>query len=329
MSRVMRSHLASLMAAVRDEAGLGPRDIVVDIGCNDGEALGSLLLPGLLKVGFEPGQRLADEARHRGAAYVFNSFFDATTYEATFNRRAQAVTAVAMFYDVARPLDFLLGIERILDYRGVAVIEMNTLWDMVQGTAYDMIGHEHLCYWSLRALDPLLRQVGLRLFRVERVKINGGSLRLWLCHENDPRETEGSVRAQRVDEERGLTARALVSFGLRASVQAGLLHDWVAQEVARGGRVYVWGASTRGRTIMQAARLDGLIAGASEIHPDKIGKTIAGTRIPIVHEEKARADATAFVVLPYSYRADVLEKESAFVKGGGKLVFPLPEMEVV
>ena len=104
----------------------------------------------------------------------------------------------------------------------------------------------------------------------------------------------------------------------------------VEKEVGAGGRVYAYAASTRGSTILQAARLDHrLIKGVAEIHREKIGKVMAGVGIPIVTEEEARADATAFLVLPYSYKAEIIAREQGFLRRGGRLIFPLPDLEVV
>jgi NDP-4-keto-2,6-dideoxyhexose 3-C-methyltransferase len=325
MNKTMREHLTALAETLHEESGLYPGDVVVDIGCNDGTFLRNFP-ESVFTVGFEPSENVAKLA---SASTVFLSMFDPEAYWGQYSVKAQLVTAIAMFYDVEDPVEFCRGVKNILADNGTFVIQMNDLFSMVANNTFDIVCHEHLYYYPLGRLVSMLKGVGLEIYRVEHNDLNGGSLRAFMGHEG-MNEIEASVQAQMETEGTALSDRVLENFTYQTGVSSMGLWEFVQNEILDGGKVYVYGASTRGNTILAAANLDNqFIAGAAEIHPDKIGLVTAGTRIPIVSEEEARANASAMIVLPYSYRAEFIEREREFIEKGGKLVFPLPEFEVV
>ncbi len=108
------------------------------------------------------------------------------------------------------------------------------------------------------------------------------------------------------------------------------LRDFIEKANADGKKVYVYGASTKGNVLLQYLGLGPeLLKGCAEKNPIKYGRRTPGTGIPIVPEEEARADADFFLVLPWHFRDEFVKREADFRKGGGKLIFPLPEFEVV
>lgn len=330
MNRTMREHLSALAGEIEKRASLSPLDVVVDIGCNDGYMLSQFKTLGIVKVGYEPGPNLVVEAQKHGII-VFPWLFDAAPYRKLLHKSARVISAIAMFYDVNNPLVFCNHLSAILSDtpEALAVIEMNDLYSIVKNNAFDIIGHEHVCYYSLATLQRVLQGSNLEVYDVERFSINGGVLRVWIVRKGR-KEIQPSVerylhieREVITDENLNTLSRRIVTVGTR-------IYGIVREEVEKGGRVYIYGASTRGNTILQVCGLGSqLIKGAAEIHPDKIGKYIAGLNIPIVTEEEARKDATAFLVMPYSYKAEFLERERDFIAKGGKLIFPLPDCEVV
>ena len=103
----------------------------------------------------------------------------------------------------------------------------------------------------------------------------------------------------------------------------------IQTEAARGKKIYVYGASTKGNVLLQHFRLDAsLIRACADKNPIKWGRRTPGTGIPIVSEEEARADADYFLVLPWSFKDEFLARETEFRARGGKFIFPLPVVEV-
>lgn len=305
-----------------------PGDIVLDIGANDGTLLDAYPAT-LRRVGVEPSRNMVDVLVEKGIETIPGFFRRAAFDTATWGRKAKIVTAVAMFYDLNHPSIFCADLAPVLDQQGVAVIQMNDLWSLFTQNTWDMIVHEHLCLYPLSALNALLGKAGLEVFNYEWRTINGGSGRYWVGHRGE-HPVEACINIRLAQEAQLFTPEHFREYSAQVKFTTERIKRLVQDEVDRGGRVYTLAASTRGATILHACGLDKtLIKGASEIHPEKIGKRMAGLDIPIVSEEEARADATAFLVLPYSYRNEIIFRERAFLEKGGSLIFPLPEPEVV
>jgi len=138
-----------------------------------------------------------------------------------------------------------------------------------------------------------------------------------------------SLRAQ----ERGLALDRVETyrqFGERIASIGKRLRGWLAREQAQNRTVDVYGASTKGNTLLQIFRIDrSLIRAAAERNPDKWGKYTVGTWIPIVSEEEARLDANNFLVLPWHFLAEISQRERDFIARGGRLIAPLPEPQLV
>jgi intein/homing endonuclease len=180
--------------------------------------------------------------------------------------------------------------------------------------------HEHLEYYSLEALKYLFEKNGLEIFKVEENAINGGSYRLFAR-----RYKNGSIPLNEK-----FTKKDYMDFYKRIEENKKLCVDFIKQEVKKGKRVYVYGASTKGNVILQYYGLTPeLIVAAAEKSKDKIGKYTVGTMIPIVDEDDVRDKADYFFLLPYSFLKEFMEKEKDWRAKGGKFIVPLPNFRVV
>lgn len=297
--------------------------MVVDIGANDGTLL-SNYNKHYFRIGFEPVKKLAEQCAEH-ASVVVNDFFSAKEFFKVSQRQADLITCISMFYDLDDPNTFVKDLASILSPTGLLVIQQNYLVGMLEKCAFDNVCHEHLEYYSLTSLEPLLNRHGLEVFEVMENDTNGGSFRVYVRHMT----ALGRMRLR--EKQLGLnTPRPYNEFAEKISQVKDQLQSFVKKEVKDGKKVYVYGASTRGNTILQYAELDDkLITGAAERNPEKYGKVIASVGIPIVNEEEARQDADVFVVLPWFFKREIVEREEKFVENGGKLVFPLPKFEVI
>jgi hypothetical protein len=207
---------------------------------------------------------------------------------------------------------------------------------MLSQNAFDAICHEHLEYYSLRSLLPLLDRQGLAALDVETNMINGGSFRVYVHHAGSSRKAwNGSQeRMERMlaEEQRlGLTGRRVYEdFAARVGSIRERVCRFIQDEMSRGKKIYVYGASTKGNTILQYFGLDHrTLRAAAERNPDKWGKYTAGTSIPIVSEEEARTEANDFLVLPWHFSEEFKTRERGFLERGGKLIIPLPTPRIV
>ena len=238
-----------------------------------------------------------------------------------------------MFYDLEEPNVFVRDLKDMLDEYGLLIIQQNYLADMIERNAYDNICHEHLEFYSLSALEHLISRHGLRVYHVETNNLNGGSFRVYVQHEREDRIEDPSVMAMRVRESKLKLDKLSTykAFAKRIEELRDSLYSFIKIEHDSGKTIYVYGASTRGNTLLQFCGLDGsLITAAVERNPEKWGKKIASSGIPIISEEQARAEAPDyFLMLPYFFKEEFIEREKDFVEQGNHLIFPLPKVDII
>jgi NDP-4-keto-2,6-dideoxyhexose 3-C-methyltransferase len=330
----MRGHLAELARWVQERCQLSAGDIVVDVGSNDGTLLGSYSLPGLRRVGIDAIGGKFQEAYPKDI-HLHEGFFSTQEYRSIFGgEQAKVITSIAMFYDLESPRDFVDAIASSLSPDGIWVLEQSYLPTMLEINSYDTICHEHLEYYALRQIDWLAKSAGLRVFDVELNACNGGSFRLAVCHENSshPANQREIDLLRKREKDLALDTRAPYdAFKHRVDRLRDSLLELVETERQLGKTFFLYGASTKGNTLLQYCNLDGgQIVAAAERNPDKWGCRTPGTDIPIVSEEEARAARPDyFLVMPWHFRNEFIAREAVFRKAGGRLVFPLPTLDVV
>ena len=330
MNQTMQNALADVTGAAKRLTTLVARDLVLDIGCNDGTLLRSYDVPGLQLVGFEPARNLVKDAEV-GTTRIINNFFNFDDFHALFpNAKAKVVTSVAMFYDLEDPHGFVADVKRLLADEGVFIIQQNYLPVMLEQNAFDNIMHEHLEYYSLRTLQYLLARHGLEVFDVALNEINGGSFRTYIAHAGT-RPRHPRVLAMEQAESLLSEPRTYEAFAERVACVKAEVVGLITREVARGKTVYVYGASARGNTLLQYFGLDAtLIRAAAERNPIKYGRRTVGTDIPIISEEQARRERPDyFLILPWAFLKEFRQRERAFFRAGGKFIVPLPDVRII
>ena len=339
VNETMRTHLKGIVDQAQDIVELDEWATVVDIGSNDGTLLGNYPRE-VLKVGFEPSKNVAhdsatmfiDKQEPLDKWKIFNDYFNAHSYNRNYEQRAKVVTAISMFYDLEDPNEFLHHVYNIMDNDGLLIVQQNYVGGMIDQGAVDNICHEHLEYYSLGTMEYLLRLNGLEVFDVEENDLNGGSFRTLIRKVgSDLGGNEGRERIEAMkDGETHLgQEKTYTDFAEKARENFRQLREYVEEQNQAGKRIYIYGASTRGGTLLQGAGVDSThIVGAAERNPAKWGKIMRSTGIPMVSEEEAREDADVFIVLPWHFKEEFLEREKEFLKTG-EMVFPLPEFEVI
>lgn len=334
--------LTSITESASSMVELNSGDIVLDIGSNDGTLLDQYKAD-VVRVGFDPAFNVAKysvpllQGHGVNRFAIFFDFFDKKNFERKFPyQTAKIVTAISMFYDLDDPNKFLQDVKSVLDDDGVFVIQQNYLVRMLAACAFDNIVHEHLTYFSLSSLIPLLERNGLEVFDVNESDINGGSFRTYVRHIGSNIKVEGGSErvAEMLNKEAvlGLTTEGpYVDFAKRATQNLNALKSFVTDEVGSGKTVHAYAASTRGNTLLQIAGIDGnLIAKVAERNPDKWGRSTVGTNIPIVPEAETRDDHPDYLlILPWFLKKVFIDREMDYLKKGGKMIIPLPSPHLV
>jgi NDP-4-keto-2,6-dideoxyhexose 3-C-methyltransferase len=344
-NQTMRDALADISRSAAILVRLKQGDAVMDIGCNDGTLLGSYAVPGIHKIGFDPAQNLAVLSRQK-ADKVIVGFFDADLFLADPDLQGlhpKVVTSIAMFYDLEDPHKFVADIQRIMHPDGVWIVQMSYLPLMLKQNDFGNICHEHLEYYSLQSLEYLLNLHGFSVVDVELNDVNGGSLRAFIRNRGADQEAFGDegYRKQAAERVSGLRnseaelgldqATPYLEFAKRVEGIKRQVQEFVSDQVRRKKRVFVYGASTKGNTMLQYFGLDNsVINAAAERNPDKWGKVTVGTRIPIISEEEARAaKPDYFLVLPWHFIEEFKLRERDYLSATGKFIVPLPQFVLI
>jgi C-methyltransferase C-terminal domain/Methyltransferase domain/Putative zinc binding domain len=335
VNRTMTENLHGIAGAVESIVSLEPGDLVVDIGCNDGTLLDGYKARGLRYLGFDP----SDVSRY-AVEKGYDVVRDFYSYDALRRRRPdqkpKAITSIAMFYDLEDPAHFVADVSKALAEGGIWVMELHYLPAMLAANAFDAIVHEHLEYYSLAVIERLVGESGFEVVAAELNDINGGSIRLFIGHQGDHQQTPEQaeqLRQLRIHEfELALDSpEPYEEFRHRVEKLRDDLLETCRRLHGDGSKIHVYGASTKGNTILQYAGIDHtVIEAAADRNEDKWGSETIGTQIPIISEEESRArNPDYYLVLPWHFLNEFLEREQAFLDRGGKFIVPLPEVRII
>lgn len=336
ISATMVKALADIVSSAEKLVKLSSGDLVVDIGSNDGTLLRQFKTLGLVTVGFEPSNLW--ELGIEGTSKMINDYFNYETFKREFgNKKAKLITSIAMFYDLEDPNTFVEDVKKCLDKNGVWIIQMNYLGLMLENNTFDNICHEHLEYYSLLSLSNLLNRHDMEPFDVELNDVNGGSFRIYIRHKGGningfPGAEERLRKLKAYEEKMGLdNNRAYDKFAKRIEKTKSDLMDFLNQEVKKVKKIFIYGASTRGLVVLQYFRIDKeLIKAAVDKNPDKWGKYIVGTGIPIISVEEYRKKKPDYLfVLPYHFIEEIKDQERDFLEKGGKMIVAIPKFRII
>lgn len=316
-SPVITSDLKEISGVAQKLVKLEKDDVVLDIGANDGTLL-SFYPKKLIRVGCEPADNLQQKLK-KHADYIIHNFWSEDAYNKLRVPRAKVVTAIGMFYDMEDPSQFVRDAARVMTDDGIFIAQLMTLKPMIEQNDAGNICHEHLEYYSYPSLVYLFEKNGLEIFKVEENSINGGSYRLFAR-----KLKKGSIKYP----EQKFDYRA---FAKRLEENKKKCVDFIKNEVKKGKKVYVYGASTKGNTILQYYGLNHrLITAAAEKSKEKWGKYTVGTNIPIISEARARKEnPDYFLVLPWAFINTFIKREKNWLQKGGKFLIPLPVFKVI
>jgi SAM-dependent methyltransferase len=333
-NQTMRDHLHEIMlSAVSIVQPVHKR--VLDIGCNDGALLKSYS-GDYERWGVDPSD-IARTSIDPPIRLISTIFPSSETRSLLSHLRFDVITSIAMFYDLEDPVGFAKAVGELLEDAGIWIVEMSYMPLMLYTNSFDTICHEHLEYYSLAVLQRIMEMAGLRIFKASLNSINGGSICCYVCKNNcflyDNAETKDTIRRLQVLEfEMQLdTDTPYFEFQQRIERLREEMGKLLGQIKSEGKSIHVYGASTKGNVLLQWYNIDYFkIEYAADRNVHKDGAQTLGTSIKIISEQKSRAmKPDYYLVLPWHFKGEFLEREREIIMAGSSMIFPLPEIQIV
>jgi SAM-dependent methyltransferase len=308
------------------ERGLGPDDLVMELASNDGYLLRYFVEVGIPVLGIDPARGPADAAEAIGVP-TLREFFgvELAARLRSDGRIPDVIIANNVLAHVPDLNGFVEGIAAILAVDGVCDIEVPYLRELIDRLEFDTIYHEHLCYFSVTALDALFARHGLSITGVRLLPIHGGSIRVTVG-----RNRKRGASVQRfLDEE---AAREMdrfehyVGFADRVARAQGSLLSMLHRLHAEGKTIAAYGAAAKGTILLNSSGIrSDVIAFVADKSPYKQGMLMPGVGIPIVPPGRILEDMPEYVLLlAWNLKEEVLREQRSYLEAGGTFIVPIP-----
>ena len=315
------------------ELKLTNESFVIEIASNDGYLLKNFVAREIPCLGIEPTNSTADKAEKIGVP-VLREFFaeEVGQHLAQEGKQADLIVGNNVYAHVPNINDFTKGLKAVLKPGGTITLEFPHLMRLIENGQFDTVYHEHFSYLSLRTVSQIFASCGLHIWRVEQLPTHGGSLRVFGCHKDDPRETDSTVAVLLQEEaNRGLQyLRTYLEFQQLADTIKNDLLAFLIEQSHAGKSVAGYGAAAKGNTLLNYAGVKpDLLPFVCDAARSKQGKFMPGSHIPILEPAHLVKIAPDFVViLPWNIKEEVMAQNAGLVKIGSRFVTAVPELHI-
>lgn len=334
-SDTLLRHTKGLVERLIPSRKLNDTSLVLEIASNDGYLLQYYKQAGIPVLGVEPAVNVARVAQEKRGIPTLCEFFGQPLARQLREQgqRAHVIHANNVLAHVADLNGFVEGIRLLLTHEGVAVIEVPYVKDMIEKCEFDTIYHEHLCYFSLTALNNLFRSHGMIIQDLELIPIHGGSLRLFVglgnnlhhssSHVHDLLAAESKLGVDHLDFYRGFAERVK---NLKIS-----LRELLRGLKGKGYRLAAYGASAKGSILLNyfgigPETLDFVVDRSTY----KQGRFMPGVHLPIYSPEKLIENMPEYaLLLTWNFAEEIIEQQTIYRRGGGHFIIPIPEVKIV
>jgi hypothetical protein len=325
------AHAAAYVDMIERRLELGHESFVIEVASNDGYLLKNFVSRGISCLGIEPTESTACAAERDGVP-VLREFFGASLAGklAGEGKQADLIVGNNVYAHVPDINDFTVGLKMALKAQGTVTLEFPHVMRLIEHTQFDTIYHEHFSYLSLHTAKRIFESAGLRIWDVEELPTHGGSLRIYGCHFDDPRENADNVSFVLAEEaRRGLLDRAFyASFQPRADRLKDNLLAFLLEKKRAGQTVVGYGAAAKGNTLLNYGGVKpDLLPYVCDAAASKQGKYLPGSRIPILPPtvlEQQRPDYV--LILPWNISHEVASQQHRVNEWGGRFVVAIPEL---
>lgn len=326
-------HAEEYARMITARLGLNKFSYVIEVASNDGYLLKNFVAAGVPCLGIEPTESTAAVAEKSGIP-VLKKFFGETLGKelARQGRQADLIIGNNVYAHVPDINDFTRGLKAALKPSGVITLEFPHLMRMIELSQFDTIYHEHFSYLSLSVVNTIFESAELRIWDVEELRTHGGSLRIYGCHVDDPRQTTCAVRniLQNESDKALQSLTPYLEFQNRVDQIKNSLLEFLLKQKRTGKSVAAYGAAAKGNTLLNYAGVKpDLLPYSCDAAVAKQGKFMPGSHIPILPPaalEKRKPDYV--LILPWNIAEEVVSQQNSIREWGGKFVVAIPSLLV-
>ena len=327
-------HAEKYIDLMIDRYKLSAQSNIVEVAANDGYLLQFAKKRKVPCYGIEPTHSTAMAAKEKGVE-VIEDFFGVELANNLKNQGRQADVMVAnnVLGHVPNINDFIQGFSILLKKNGVATFEFPHLLNLVIKKQFDTIYHEHYSYLSLIAVKKIFEANGLHIFDIDELPTHGGSLRIYAQRDNMKhyKVSDAVHDVYKKEIQHGVnTLDFYKDFQIKSEEIKFNLLSFLIEARSKGENVIAYGAAAKGNTIMNFSGIHSdLISCVVDKNPNKSGKFMPGSRIPIVDESIIKEKKPEYVmILPWNLKDEVEGQLSYIRDWKGRFVVAVPELQV-
>lgn len=329
------AHFEDYAKHLIERFGLDKEDLVVDVGSNDGVLLKPFKERGIRILGIDPAQNVAEMANNDGIETIADYFTPEVADKIVADKgKAKIIAANNVFAHTDDVNLFVEATKRLLADDGVYVFEVQYLGSLIKKNLFDIVYHEHVCYYSVHPLVKFFAKHNMEVFDVERPTVHGGSLRVFVQKKGGPHErSERLSEILHEEKTQALTTLApYQQFASRIQQNKEKLQEILQTIKKEGKRIVGYGAPAKATTLLYALGIDGETIDyiVDDDKKFKQGMVMPGNHIPIVAPKKLYEDKPDYcLVLAWNFAEPIMENHANFKKQGGKFIVPIPEPKII
>ena len=328
------NHFYEFALSVKNKFNLSSKDLVIDIGSNVGVLLNSFKSVGTRVLGVDPASNICKIANKR-KILTLNSFFDANICKLINKKygKAKVITGTNVFAHIDDLPELFRNIKKVLHKKdGIFVIEVPHFLNLLNDLEYDTIYHEHLSYITVQPLIKFLKKINLKIFRVEKKDIHGGSIRIFICYINSF-QTEKSVNLILKQEKKANlnSLKTLNNFSENVKKNRLEIVTLMSKLKSQKKKIIALSTPAKGMTLLNYCKLDkDYINFATEKSKLKIGKFTPGGNIPIFDDNKILKEKPDYaIILAWNFAKEIINNNRLYLKNGGKFIIPIPRVKII
>lgn len=306
---------------------------VVELGCNDGIMLKHFASANYRHLGIEPSKNVAAVANQNGVRTVSDFFCESLAKTIVESEgHADVFLAANVMCHIPNMLDVIAGIDQLLKATGVVIFEDPYLGDVIEKTSYDQIYDEHVFLFSGHSVRHMFEKFGFELIDLLPQATHGGSMRYVLARKGAYPVGKSVSEILKDEKDAGLHERATFElFRERVENSRQQLKDLLTELKEQGHSICGYGATSKSTTILNYCGIGpDLIDYISDTTPIKQGKFSPGVHIPVRSHESFIQNPTDYAVLfAWNHAKEIMDKETDFVRNGGKWIVHVPEVKVI